>query len=256
METKFRILLDLITNNRFFILGYHSVMDDPADVWSIHPSDFAAQMEFLAQKKIRVRSLDYCVEQLRQGKAPGNAVVITFDDGYLNFLQNAVPILQKHHFPATVFVPVDLIGRKSNWCNQKLQREIMEWGDLQEIIRLGFAVGSHSLNHIELTSLDPTELTRDVFESKKILEDRLGNPVTSFAAPFAVCDTRETKEIERAGYQCNCGPVKLNGNGLKTDRFMLGRTFVKNFTSLQDISDQVNGFSIFMNRVKSRLSKH
>jgi len=255
MESKFRILLDLIINNRFFILGYHSIMDDPADVWSIHPNNFAAQMEFLAQKKIRVRSLDYCVDQLRQGKAPGNAVVITFDDGYLNFLQNAVPILQKHHFPATVFIPVNLIGRKSNWCNQQLQRGIMGWSDLKEILQLGFAVGSHSLSHTELTSLDPTELTREVFESKKILEDQLGKPVTSFAAPFALCGTREITEIERAGYRCNCGPVKLDGNGPKTNRFMLGRTFVKNFTSLQDVSNQINGFSIFMNRVKSRLSK-
>lgn len=255
MESKIQILLDLISNKRYFILGYHSVIDDPSDVWAISPRDFAAQMEILAQKRICIISLDSCVEQLRQGKAPGNAVVITFDDGYLNFLQNAVPVLQKHQFPATLFVPANQIGQNSAWCKPELQRKLMGWSDLQEVIRLGYSVGSHSLNHVELTTLNPSELTQEVFESKNILEDHLGNLITSFACPFSVCSEREAKEIERAGYSCGCGPGVKYGNGLRTNRFMLGRAFVKNTDSTHDFINQINGFSFILNKIQKSLFK-
>ena len=248
MESKTRILFDLVTKKRFFILGYHSIIDDPADPWSISPDEFSAQMTIIAKKKIRVLSLDYCINQLQQGIVPGNSVVITFDDGYRNFLQNAVPILQKHNFHATLFVPVNNIGKISSWSKPESKRNLLEWSDLKDIAQLGYSIGSHGLNHVDLTSLETIDMSEEIIDSKKILEDRLGNPVYSFACPYSKCSEREAIEIERAGYLCSCGPGKKYGNGLMTDKFMLGRSFIHKHDSHQDFINQINGYSFIIRK--------
>jgi peptidoglycan/xylan/chitin deacetylase (PgdA/CDA1 family) len=253
MESKLQIFLDLITNNRFIILGYHSISNDPLDPWSITPQDFSAQMQLLAEMQMKVFSIDRLMVFFRMRKIPKNSIAITFDDGYTNFLQNGIPILQKHQFPATLYIPVNHIGKKSTWNSMGIEHMLLDWTDLKEITRLGYTIGSHGLNHLDFTNLNMKELTREIDDSKKILENFLGNSVASISCPYSRCGERESMVIEQAGYLFGCGPGTRYGNGLKTNRFLLGRGFIHKSESMKDFL-QIIGRKSFLNNRPSMKS--
>ena len=106
------------------ILMYHSVADDKSAQWidpaNHNPADvFARQMEFLSNKR-KVVALDELVAELKQGKTPpAGTMAITFDDGYLDNLTVAAPILDYYQLPATLFLPTGYIDRgESQWVDQ------------------------------------------------------------------------------------------------------------------------------------------
>lgn len=250
MGLGLKALFDLITNRRVFILGYHSIADEPSDPWALSPDMFASQMNSLARQKCHVVSLTQAVSYLEQGKTPGKPIVITFDDGNADFVQNAVPILKQYEFPATLFVPAGEIGKASSWRDPEFHWPLVDWDNLRETVRLGHSIGSHGFYHRDLTSVDTLELSREVVESKCVLEDGLGIPIDLFACPFARCGQREALAIERAGYGCSCGPGAKRGNGPETDRFMLTRVFVQAH-SWKDFDIQTTGRAALMSRARS-----
>src|SRR5581483_2844399 len=95
---------DYLRRHRVRILMYHSIANEPRDRLAISPSSFAAQMQYLADGQFNVISLAAACQLLRTGRTLSKAIVLTFDDGFRNFLTNAAPILQEHGFPATVFI--------------------------------------------------------------------------------------------------------------------------------------------------------
>ncbi|MBI9099183.1 MAG: polysaccharide deacetylase family protein [Spirochaetaceae bacterium] len=126
--------------NGAIILMYHSVADASQDRWidkNNHvPADiFALQMDFLSKNK-NVVSLDELISTIQQGKTPeSGTVVITFDDGYLDNMTIAAPILDKYNFPATLFLPCGYIDRGENqWIDQVYSffkfrsKHILKWG--------------------------------------------------------------------------------------------------------------------------------
>src|SRR5690349_17819808 len=93
------------------ILMYHSIADNPKDIHAVPPAEFDKQMAELSQQsghgKMKVVSLIEGLRLLREGKAWQGLMAITFDDALRDFLANAVPILKKYDFPATMFVPTN-----------------------------------------------------------------------------------------------------------------------------------------------------
>jgi peptidoglycan/xylan/chitin deacetylase (PgdA/CDA1 family) len=108
--------------------------------------------------------------------------VITFDDGYRDFYTNAFPILQKYHFPATVFLPTDFIENETNKLRGK---DHLTWSLVAELSASGISFGSHTLSHPQLHDLGRNEIKHELRDSKKSIEDKTGKPVTSFSFPFA-----------------------------------------------------------------------
>lgn len=142
---------------------------------------------------------------LKNGKRP---VMINFDDAYKSIFSDAYPLLKKYHMTATVFVPANLVGH----------RAYLTWEQLQELNREDIEIESHSLWHPYLTRSKKAH--EEIFESKKILEEKFGVPVQTFAYPFGDYDDRIIKLVQEAGY--SLARTFSTGNGIsRENRFKI-----------------------------------
>lgn len=137
---------------------------------------------------------------LENGKHP---VMINFDDAFKSVFDAALPLLEKYHVTATVFVPANLVGH----------RAYLTWEQLQELNREDIEIESHSLWHPYLTRSKKAH--EEIFESKKILEEKLGVPVQAFAYPFGDYDDRIIKLVQEAGY--SLARTFSTGNGISRE---------------------------------------
>jgi peptidoglycan/xylan/chitin deacetylase (PgdA/CDA1 family) len=184
---------------------YHAVgsAGEPAGRFVVPAKRFERQMKWLARLGYRVLPL----EELRRADYGGpRTVVLTFDDGYLDNLTLALPVLESLRLPATIFV---VSGRERNdWDRDTelagrplLRRE--QLGDLEPLV----ALGAHTRTHRALTTLDAGEAEREIAGSKQDLEEALGRPVTTFAYPYGLWDAGVRAAVQRAGFLSACGVV-------------------------------------------------
>ena len=181
------------------ILMYHYISVPPpdADVYrldlSVTPENFTAQMDYLAAEgyhPIRVSDLS---DYLLNGKPlPSKPIVLTFDDGYLDNYQNAMPILKQHKFPATLFIITQFAEEK--------RPGYMNWDQIAELAADGMEIGSHTMNHVELNGRTNAYLETEIAGSKAMIETRLGLAVKSFCYPAGKYDTRTINVLRSDSY--------------------------------------------------------
>lgn len=165
------------------MVHYHYVFDDERD-------RFGRQLEFL-RREFRPVPLSEAVDRLRTGRADGHEVVVTFDDGFRNQVDNAAPILAEHGFSACFFLVTGFVGapadEASRFCRERLHLpltvEPIDWAGAERLLELGHEVGSHTQSHPDLTSLDDDRLQDELLSSREELRRRLGN-VQHFSAPY------------------------------------------------------------------------
>lgn len=169
------------------ILMYHGIREEARQVHPYYETNtslaaFANQMELLQKNGYATVGIKEAVESISGKNADKKSVVITFDDGFRDFYSAAFPILRKHKFSATVFIPTGMLGeQRSQWKND----DLMTWSEVRELQSCGVRFGSHTVNHLELENLEEKEVERELSQSKQTLEDKLGVPVHSFAYPYA-----------------------------------------------------------------------
>jgi peptidoglycan/xylan/chitin deacetylase (PgdA/CDA1 family) len=175
------------------VLMYHRVASSGSDLmnpYRISPVDFENQMQYLYKEGYYTVSFEewYTAVKLNM-PLPGKAVILTFDDGYLDFYNNAFPILSKYSFSAYNFIVTDFVNRINVW-DQKLSEEIplMSWKHIHELNEKGIKFGSHTVNHKPLTALDPGQLACQFLNSLKTLKDHLGSHINSIAYPYGDYD--------------------------------------------------------------------
>jgi peptidoglycan/xylan/chitin deacetylase (PgdA/CDA1 family) len=190
------------------ILMYHRVGHFPGRVKAhgalyCHLPRFRAQMTLFRVLGYTVVSLDDAVAGLRGDKAlPPRPLVLTFDDAYVDFLENAAPVLQAHGYPATVYAVSSLIGSTSLW-DAGVGPEpapLMTAAQLREVHDMGFTIGSHSKSHLRLAQQDEACIAREMSDSKSALEDLLGQRVDHFCYPYGSHDLRSMEAAAVAGY--------------------------------------------------------
>ncbi|MBK1716084.1 polysaccharide deacetylase family protein [Thiocystis violacea] len=166
---------------------------------------FAVQMAFLARFGYAVLSLDEALACLRgERPIPDKAVVLTFDDAYDNFADFALPVLERHGFPATVYAISGWLGRRAEWFAREPGRPIptlMSAERLRAVRGAGITIGSHTVNHVKLGEVDPDTQRRELRHSREALEDLLGEPVQHLCYPFGSFDTRTVQAAAEAGYR-------------------------------------------------------
>lgn len=172
-------------SGRLPILMYHSISDDaethlhPYFRLCTAPARFAEQMQWLADWGYRGVSLS---EALRGDSAAARKqVAITFDDGFRDFHAAAFPVLHRHGFTATMYVPTAFIGREPK---SFLSRPCLSWSEVRELRAAGMEFGSHTVNHPRLVELDWPAIEQELRESKKNLEQELQEKIDSFAYPY------------------------------------------------------------------------
>jgi peptidoglycan/xylan/chitin deacetylase (PgdA/CDA1 family) len=178
------------------ILMYHRVHAAPPPsqrALTVHPGDFARQMRWLKQRGYRTITQRELYDALFLGKRLGpKPILITFDDGYSDVFHKALPVLKRLDMRATAYV---ISGR-----TLKSDTVFLTWHLLRALERDGVEIGSHTITHPDLTSLSDGEALRELVQSRRAFERRLGHPVPWLAYPFGRYDSRIERLARRAGY--------------------------------------------------------
>ncbi len=165
---------------------------------------FAAQMQLLKVLGYRVLGMDEVLACLYgQKPIPPRAVALTFDDGYENFYDYAFPILQRYGFPAMVYLVADKIGGRADWlvADGHPPAALMDWLRIRELRTAGIDFGSHGMHHIRLANQPQEILQHELAESRKRLQDGLGEDIRHFCYPYGSHDLASLYAAAEAGYQ-------------------------------------------------------
>jgi peptidoglycan/xylan/chitin deacetylase (PgdA/CDA1 family) len=193
-------------NGALPILMYHNIERPPGHLQVyrslyVSPAKFARQMWLLRRLGYSGLSMAAAMPYLR-GERTGKVVVITLDDGYLDNLEAALPVLQKVGFSATTYVVSGSIGRYNAWDDERLgvRKRLMTVGELRRWHEGGMEVGAHTRTHPHLTRVDDSQLRDEIRGSKHDLEDRVGVEVSQFCYPYGDMDDRVVAATREAGY--------------------------------------------------------
>jgi peptidoglycan/xylan/chitin deacetylase (PgdA/CDA1 family) len=184
---------------------YHRVAaDGPAGLarYRVTAGAFDEQLGYLRDAGYRGVAVDEWGDALRRRQPlPGRCVLITFDDGYADFLTDAWPLLRRHGFPVTLFVPAAHVGGKNIWDRvYGASVPLLDWPALRELRDDGVLFGAHGLSHRPLTALTVSEVAVEAARARAVLEDELQVPVTSLAYPFGRSSPLVAHVLAGCGY--------------------------------------------------------
>lgn len=129
-------------------------------------------------------------------------MLLTFDDGYSDFSENAWPLLDAYKFPATVFVVADAVGGRADWDSDVSDPpRLMDWPTIRRLAAAGVDFGSHSGRHRALTAMTPREALAQERAARATFERELGRPVSTIAYPYGAVDETVRQAMRTAGYQ-------------------------------------------------------
>jgi peptidoglycan/xylan/chitin deacetylase (PgdA/CDA1 family) len=159
-------------------------------------------MLYLKRHKLRGVSMRELSLALNAGEARG-LVGVTFDDGYEDFLDAAVPTLEKLDFSATVFVVAGMLGSENTWEHgggPRPQLRLLGADKVREVSERGMEIGSHTVTHPRLSGLDPETLIREVEDSRQMLSEIVNAPIEGFSYPYGAVDGPAVRAARKAGY--------------------------------------------------------
>jgi peptidoglycan/xylan/chitin deacetylase (PgdA/CDA1 family) len=185
------------------ILMYHSIADDSNDPYSVSVTAFRDQLSWLSTHGFEVVSLSFLLRSMQMGncKTLRKKVVITFDDGYQDFIVNALPILRAFGATATVFLVTDMLGGTALWNEAGSDTRLMSEDEVCTIKAQGISLGSHTATHAKLTILDSGDLTRQLRDSYDTLS-RLGESFYAFSYPWGQWSNQIVDAVKESGYEC------------------------------------------------------
>ena len=205
----------------------------------VSPQTFSRQMAALAALGFRGLSMSGLQPYL-SGEKRGRVFGITFDDGYENTLQNALPVLQRHGFSSTCYVVSGMVGQRNAWDAHHgiAQVPLMTPDQLQLWVDGGQEVGSHTVTHANLGQLAKPEQLREILDSKAQLEHMVTQPqgVQHFCYPYGYLNDSAVECVREAGYltattTARGRVVVAPSSGAVTNRLLLPRVLVSRTTS-------------------------
>jgi glycosyltransferase involved in cell wall biosynthesis/peptidoglycan/xylan/chitin deacetylase (PgdA/CDA1 family) len=219
------------SRERIPILTYHRIATDgPAGLAPYRLSQEAFQEQMLWLRRNGYHTINS--EQLARSIANnhpfvGRPVLITFDDGYQDFAEQAWPILQRNDFSAEVFIVTDLVGRCAEWDRSfGTPAPLMDAATIAALAAEGVSFGSHLASHPLSDGISTCQLAEELWRSRIQLEKWLGRSVTSFAAPFGCPDQRLRILAAECGYTIGFNTVNRVAT-LKDDPLDLPRIEVR-----------------------------
>jgi peptidoglycan/xylan/chitin deacetylase (PgdA/CDA1 family) len=195
-------------SRRASFLCYHSIAAEGPRYLTISAELFERQLAELSRRGIRSGDLAALAEAEAGRKIPATAF-LTFDDGFLDNYETALPLLREHGFGAFVFVLPPLVdaGAPLEWpevaedCGRfPATMRSVTWSMLEEMKGGGFEVGSHTLSHPHLPQLGGEALREELWESRARIRDRLGSCDT-LAYPFGDWSPEVAAAARECGYR-------------------------------------------------------
>lgn len=181
-----------LTNLEIPIFMYHHIDYSKPDQKTA--SYLAVSSKKLQNQLDLIQKLGYTptnFQNIENGEIPEKPIILTFDDAYDDFYTKAFPELQKRNMTAVIYLP-------SNKLNTK---DYMTFAQIKELRNNNIEIGSHSLNHADLGSLNEENLRKEIFDSKYFLEKLTDKKVLSFCYPYGIYNPRIRDLLKEAGYK-------------------------------------------------------
>ena len=236
------------------ILMYHSISSAESNAshpyYEINTSSniFSMHMNFLKKEGYTTVGLDTLVGNTIP-QDDGKRVIITFDDGFKDFYTAAFPILREFGFTATVFLPTQFIVSNSPGLRDKYH---LSWQEVRALAGQQIEFGSHTVTHCLLVNENESRISKELKESKKVIEDQIGQKIYSFAYPYAFPDHRKKftaalrSRLIEAGYTCGV-TTKIGLAKSGDDRYFLKRIPINSFDDEVLLNAKLNGAYDWMN---------
>ena len=225
------------------VLMYHAVCPPPENPNKIvtSPGLFEAQMRYLRRRRLRGVSMKELLRADRAGNTRG-LIGLTFDDGYENFLQDALPVLERFGFSATVFMVAGMLGGENRWefrFDPRPRMQLLTVEGVREVAARGMEVGSHSMTHPKLNHLESEALEDEVGGSRQVLSEILGEGVDGFSYPYGFIDGASVRAVRRANYAYACAVVvRVEQSGYDLPRITVAEDRLPKFAAKLEIYPQ------------------
>lgn len=198
------------------ILMYHSIADDgPPELapYRVSPLVFREQLRYLRRHGFYSITLEEWAESIAaQRPLPGRPVILTFDDGYKDFMENAWPALERADFSATLFVVTERVGRTADWDELTAKPlPLMNWKELRELRDRGVEIGSHTATHKDLLTLSSAAVMAEARRARATLREKLDIEAGSIAFPWGGSNETVRRVLARCGY--TAGVTTWGGHG-------------------------------------------
>ena len=228
------------------ILMYHSISisgNAKFRQFTVSQERFVQQMAYLHAHAYTPMTVSQFIHARTQpALMPAKPIVLTFDDGFADFFTAALPILQRYHYVATLYVTTAFVDDTSRWLRHvgEAQRPMLTWEQLRAIQRAGIECGGHTHTHPQLDVLSRTVARKEITRCKQLLEDRLEQSVLSFAYPFGYYTALTAHLVQASGYQSACA-VKHTMSSTATNPFALTRLQVSANMHMDDFEALLTG---------------
>ena len=224
------------------VLIYHRVGGGSGLQIDLPAATFEQQVAELAG---RVVDLDTALDRLA-GPAPADEpdpVVLTFDDGTADFVDVALPILERHRVPAVLYVATDFVERQQPF---PVDGRPASWAALRDAASTGLVTfGSHTHTHALLDRLDPVRVDDELDRSVALLQERLGVAVDHFAYPKAVAGSAEADRAVRQLFRSAALSGTKTNRYLSTDPHRLSRSPIQVADGMRWFRQKVEGGMTF-----------
>lgn len=226
------------------VLMYHSVSDAPTAstrALSVRPGMFGTQLCSLRRQGFTGLTFGEWGRRRRTGQPlPARPIVLTFDDGYADLIEEALPKLIEHGFPATVFVTTGWLRDAGRSTAASAPGRMLSWAQLSELSAAGVEVAAHTHSHPQLDRISTAQLHAELGDSRRLLEDRLGRPVHSLAYPYGYSSKQVRTVARECGY-LQAAAVANAPAAASCDPFRVPRLTIRRSTSSAEFDSTVNG---------------
>jgi peptidoglycan/xylan/chitin deacetylase (PgdA/CDA1 family) len=226
------------------ILLYHSISSDASPLmrpFAAAPESFRRQLDLIVESGARVLTVSGYVELAAAGHLPERPLLLTFDDGFADFSEQALPALRERRLPCTLYVTTGFLdGCPGGVCAARPADRMLHWSQLAELAAQGVEIGAHSHSHPHLDTLSRRRAWDEVVRCKGLLEDELQAAIHSFAYPNGYSSPAVRRLVREAGYGSACS-VKNAFSSPGDDRYSLARLTVRSTTTLDDLAGWLAG---------------
>lgn len=229
------------------VLMYHSISEhvgnEKHNKWRVKPQDFEKQMNWFYKNNWKSFTIS---ELSKLDEIPEKSFVITFDDGYEDNNLNAFPILKKYDFKATIYL---VPNQKTNHWEEKntsVLSNLLNEKQILEMLNSGLIeFGSHTLSHVNLSTINDEQLLNELKKSKEEVEKITNQECEAFAYPYGKFDDKIIQAVKNVGYK-NATVVKRGLFEQNDDIFTIKRVGILGTESFVD-------FLLKVSRVRNKL---
>lgn len=243
---------------RVVILCYHGVTErrerHPADRHGIHvrADRFEVQLDYLRRHYKVISLAEFLDARQKNASLPERAVVLTFDDGYRNFLTSAAPRLAARGFPVSLFLTTDAIqtdghSKPGNWSETD-DETFLSWKEVKALREQGVELGSHTCSHRKLAELAAADAQHELRASYEAMQTHLSQPAMPLAFPFGSYSDAVIAMARQLPYTCAL-TTDAGTNGPATDLFSLRRNLIGDDDDEAAFVARVSGLTAALQRV-------